>query len=140
MATAQAPGGPDNHPGWHQGGPPSWLNSDDLQLSPDQKEQFTKLEADSRNAHRDLFKQIHDLRTQLSAVYHEFDIDVRKARALNDQLNRVQAHLLELHLAEQQKLRKILTSSQFAKLQADIDRQHEQERHDHGPGDHEWPH
>jgi Spy/CpxP family protein refolding chaperone len=134
---AMAQGPPDTHAGWHHG-PSNWAN--DLQLSADQKDQFTKLEAQGQNDRRDLFKELHDLRTQLSAVYHEYDIDVRRARSLNDQLNNVQARLLDLHLIEQQKLRKILTSSQFAKLQADIDQQREQERHEHGPSDHEWSH
>jgi Spy/CpxP family protein refolding chaperone len=115
-------------------------SGDNLQLSTGQKQQFSQLESEARTQHMTLYKQLHDLRGQLSAVYREFQLDVKKARSLNDQLNKVQAQLLDLHLIEQQKLRRILTPDQFSRLQAQVDQQRDEERRRHGPGEHEWPH
>lgn len=141
-ALGQAPPPPPPMMQPNHGPPPeSPWSGDNLQLSPDQKAKFTALAEQAQQARGSLYKQLHDLRNNLSAVYGEYQLDARKARALNDELNKVQAQLLEMHLQEQQKLRAILTPDQFNRLQAQIHQQREEERQQrHGPGDHEWPH
>jgi Spy/CpxP family protein refolding chaperone len=113
-----------------------------LQLTPEQSKRFAQFETASREKKHKLIDQLHDIRHQLWVVYQSYDLDVRKAKGLNRDLNRVQQELLNLHLEEQVQLRKILTTEQFNKLQACL-RQHEASRnstHHDDHGNSEWSH
>jgi Spy/CpxP family protein refolding chaperone len=125
--------------------PASGHEQDYLQLNPDQKQKFAEFETNARGKRDQLFGQLREIHKQLGAVYRQYELDINKAHAINQQLNAVQQQLLQLHLTEQIQLRKILTADQFAKLQAAIQqhRSHDQNWRKHGDrehGDHDWSH
>ena len=114
-----------------------------LNLSPAQQQKLTALESASHAQSGQLITQIHQLRQKLSDLYGTYTLDVAGVRRMNQEMNRVQGQLLELRLAEQLQMRKILSPTQFIQLQTAI-HQHEaaedqhpdpDDRHRHRPGD-----
>jgi Spy/CpxP family protein refolding chaperone len=95
-----------------------------LNLSPVQQQKLTALESASHAQSGVLIAQIHQLRHKLSDLYGTYTVDVAGARRMNQEMNRLQSQLLELRLAEQLQIRKILSPAQFSQLQTAI-HQHE---------------
>ena len=111
-----------------------------LGLTPAQQQKLSALESDSRAQSGRLIAQIRQFRQKLSDMYAAYNVDVAGARRTNQDLNRVQGQLLDLRLSEQLQMRKILSPTQFAQLQAaihkhessDEDRHHDSDdRHGH---------
>lgn len=125
QASAQNP--PPGAPAPGQPGMPGHGPIDDqqvLQLNPNQKGKFDAFRTKSRAAKKKLLDQLNDVRHQLWNVYQSYDLDFKQAQRLNAELNKIQQDLLKLHFDEQIELRKILTKSQFDRLQAAIRQQH----------------
>ena len=100
-----------------------------LNLTAPQQQKLAAMESASRAQAGQLIAQIQQIRKKLSDLYGTYNFDAGAARRLNQDLNRVQGQLLDLHLSEQQQLRGILSADQFAQLQATM------HKHDF-PGDH----
>ena len=125
------------------GGQPPFDEQKVLQLDPGQKERFTQFETTSRDKKKKLIDQIRDLRHQLWDAYQAYNLDTKRVKALNRELNKVQQDLLRLHYDEQIELRKILTADQFARLQAAIHQSMEAAKnrwHHDDHGNPEWQH
>jgi len=126
------------------GGHPPFDEQQVLQLNSDQKLRFTEFENTSRDKKKKLIDHIRDIRHQLWDAYQAYNLDTKKVKALNRELNRVQQDLLHLHYDEQIELRKILTADQFARLQAAIHQAMEADKnhwhHDDHGGNPDWQH
>ena len=115
-----------------------------LNLTAPQQQKLAALESASRTQAGQLIGQIQQVRAKLSDLYQQYNFDANAARRMNQDLNRVQGQLLDLHLSEQQQLRDILSADQFAQLQAEIHRHgfrggHRADGVDHRHGPHGWP-
>jgi Spy/CpxP family protein refolding chaperone len=117
-------------------------DQDALKLTPDQKQRFTAFMSQSQSERAALYGKLRDLHRELRSVYQAYQLDVKRASSLDQQLNQVQQQLLDLHLSEETKIRKILTPEQFATLEAQI-HQHMAQRAQqwsHGNNNGEWGH
>ena len=116
----------------------AWPSGVPADLTPQQQQRLSVLEAASRGQADRLLDQIRQLRGKLFDLYGGYTLDATEAARLDKNLNHVQEQLLDLRLSEQQQLRAILSPEQFAGIQAAIrahgDRDHDGDRPSPFPG------
>jgi Spy/CpxP family protein refolding chaperone len=103
----------------------------ELELSKPQEERMTALRTRVQAETRALSRQMEERRRELNEVYRQFEMDERRAVQLRQAIRDIQGQVLEVHHTFQVELRKILTPSQFERLQQAMRRPR---RHHRGPG------
>ena len=112
----------------------SW-EADGLNLTPLQRKKLAALESASRTQAHQFIGQIETLRHTLSEDYEVYSLDAAAVRRANQDLNHVQAQLLDLRLSEQLQMRQILSPAQFAQLQAAMRKHDAEGDRSHDPDD-----
>jgi Spy/CpxP family protein refolding chaperone len=99
----------------------------ELSLSGPQSERLAGLHARIDDQNRQLKRRLENRRDQLAEIYRRYDIEDRRERQLREEIQEIQEELLTLHHTFQVELRRILTPSQFDRLQQAL-REHGEQR------------
>jgi Spy/CpxP family protein refolding chaperone len=89
----------------------------ELNLSGLQSERLVALHARIDEQNRQLRRRLESRREELAEIYRRYDIEERRERQLREEIQAIQVELLTLHRTFQVELRRILTPSQFDRLQ-----------------------
>jgi Spy/CpxP family protein refolding chaperone len=89
----------------------------ELNLSKAQEERMAALRARIRAQSWELGQRMSDRRRELEAVYSRYEMEEPRARRLRQEIHDIQGQMLELQHEFQLELRKILTPSQFERVQ-----------------------
>lgn len=115
----QPPGGR----GSGRSGGPSWASPAERErvrvrigLSVEQGKRIEELHADFEKQRRALMTRRRDLYTRLRSVYEEYDFDRRVADGVRHQIVAIHEEQSRLMAQNEEKLRKIVTREQFAKM------------------------
>lgn len=93
-----------------------------LNLTDEQMHQVQEMRQQTMERLQKLQNQLRQVRRQLEVLYRDYELDMVRARQLNEQINRIQKDILDTHLQVEKRLREILKPEQFAKLRADMQR------------------
>ena len=88
----------------------------EVKATPQQKQQLKRLALETRRKSMVERDRIMRARTQLHQIYRKYDLAERKARTSLRQIGSAQRNLLNIHLDNQVRIRKILNEAQFRKF------------------------
>lgn len=82
-------------------------------LSPGQKDKLKALAADTRDRTERARDDLRRARMDLADVFSSYQLDLRKAKAVQDRVSKAQMDLLKAHLDNQIQIRQVLNAEQF---------------------------